>query len=105
METQCVVAIVRPETLDALEKEIRKIDAHGVTITRVKGFGTHLNPYSNHWETEHLKIEIFTRTSDVDALVDTIMSVAHIDAPGDGIVAVMPVTGFYSIHTMKPVVP
>ncbi|WP_407973359.1 P-II family nitrogen regulator (plasmid) [Burkholderia pyrrocinia] len=105
METQCVVAIVRPETLDALEKEIRAIDTHGVTITRVTGFGTHLNPYSDHWETEHLKIEIFTRAADVDALVDAIMRVAHVGAPGDGIVAVMPVTSFYSIHTMKSVIP
>lgn len=34
METQCVVAIVRPETLDAIEKEIHSIDTHGVTITK-----------------------------------------------------------------------
>ncbi|EKS72747.1 P-II family nitrogen regulator [Caballeronia sp. Lep1P3] len=105
MEAQCVVAIVRPETLDALEKEIHAIDTHGVTITRVKGFGAHLNPYADHWETEHLKIEIFTRASDVDALVDAIMRVTHVGAPGDGIVAVMPVAGFYSIHSMKQVAP
>jgi nitrogen regulatory protein P-II 1 len=105
MEAQCVVAIVRPETLDALEKELRAIDTHGVTITRVKGFGAHLNPYADHWETEHLKIEIFTRASDVNALVHAITRVSHVGAPGDGVVAVMPVTGFYSIHEMRRVIP
>lgn len=105
MDTQCVVAIVRPETLAELEKEIRAVDTHGVTITRVKGFGAQLNPFTDHWETEHLKIEIFTRASDVDALVDAIMRIAHVGASGDGVVAILPVTGFYSIHTMKQVLP
>lgn len=105
MESRCVVAIVRPEVLEALEKEVHAIDTHGVTISKVKGFGTHLNPYAADWATEHVKVEIFTRASDVDALVEAIMKVAHVGAPGDGVVAVMPVTNFYSIHTMTEVLP
>jgi nitrogen regulatory protein P-II 1 len=105
MESRCVVAIVRPDVIETLEKELHAIHTHGVTISKVKGFGTHLNPYADGWATEHLKIEIFTRTADVDTRVEAIVKVAHVGAPGDGVVAVLPVAHFYSIHTKAEVLP
>jgi nitrogen regulatory protein P-II 1 len=63
------------------------------------------DPYADDWATEHLKIEIFARTADVDALVEAIMKTTHVGASGDGVVAVLPVSHFYSIHTMTEVLP
>ena len=105
MESRCVVAIVRTDVLHALEKELLAIHTHGVTISKVKGFGTHLNPYAKDWVTDHIKVEIFARDADVDALVEAIMKVAHVGAPGDGVVAVLPVAHFYSIHTKTELLP
>lgn len=105
MESCCIIAIVRPEVLEALEKELHATHTHGVTISKVKGFGTHLNPYAGDWATEHLKLEIFARTTDAQCIVDAIIKVAHVGAPGDGVIAVLPVTHFYSIHTKSEVEP
>lgn len=105
MESQCVVAVIRPEVLGPLKKALHAIHTHGLTISKVRGFGTHLNPYADDEAIGHLKIEIFVRTDNIDALVKAIMEVAHVGAPGDGVIAVLPVTHFYSIHTMAEVLP
>ncbi|PMS19707.1 P-II family nitrogen regulator [Trinickia dabaoshanensis] len=105
MESQYIVAIVRPDRLDALEQALHALRTHGITVSKVRGFGMHLNPYADEWTTEHVKVEVFARAADVDELVAAIMEAAHIGAPGDGIVAVMPVTRFYSIHTRAEVQP
>jgi nitrogen regulatory protein P-II 1 len=105
MESQCVVAIIRPDVLGSLRKALHAIHTHGVTISKVRGFGAHLNPYADDEAIGHLKIEIFVRTADVDTLVAAIMKVAHVGAPGDGVIAVLPVSHFYSVHTMTEVLP
>ena len=105
MESQCVVAIIRPDALGTLRKALHAIHTHGVTISKVRGFGAHLNPYADDEAIGHLKIEIFVRTDNVDALVKAIMEVAHVGAPGDGIIAVLPVAHFYSVHTLTEVLP
>jgi nitrogen regulatory protein P-II 1 len=105
MESQCVVAIVRPDVIVALKKALHAIRTHGVTISKVKGFGAHLNPYADDESVGRLKIEIFIRTADVDTLVKAITAVAHVGAPGDGVIAVLPVSQFFSIHTMTEVLP
>ncbi|WP_235443128.1 P-II family nitrogen regulator [Caballeronia mineralivorans] len=56
---------------------------------------------ADDWATEHLKIEIFRRSVDVDALIEEIMKVAHVGAPGDGVVAILPVAS----HAMMKVLP
>jgi nitrogen regulatory protein PII len=35
MESFCVVAIVRPEVREAVEKAVREVDTHGVTVSKV----------------------------------------------------------------------
>ena len=105
MESQCVVAIIRPDVLASLRKALHALHTHGVTISKVRGFGAHLNPYADNEATGHLKIEIFVRTADVDTLVAAIMKVSHVGAPGDGVIAVLPVSHFYSVHTMTEVLP
>src|SRR5260370_40751951 len=105
MESQCVVAVIRPEVLGPLKKALHAIHTHGLTISKGRGFGAHLNPYADDEAIGHLKIEIFVRTADVDTLVAAIMKVAHVAAPGDGVIAALPVSHFYSVHTMTEVLP
>ncbi|BBU30196.1 nitrogen regulatory protein P-II 1 [Burkholderia sp. THE68] len=105
MELRCVVAIVRPEVLKVLERRLGTVHVHGLTVTRVKGFGAHPNPFANDWTTEHIKIEIFTESERVDALVKEIMDAAR-DASGDeGILAVFPVERFFRVRTASEAVP
>jgi len=105
MELKCVVAIVRPDVLEVLERKLAAVQIHGITATHVRGFGTHPNLFADDWTTEHVKIEIFVRAEDVDVLVTTIMEIAHVGAVGDGVVAVLPVDRFFRIRTRSEATP
>ncbi|MEM5389941.1 P-II family nitrogen regulator [Paraburkholderia phymatum] len=105
MELKCVVAIVRPDVIEVLERKLAAIHVRGITATHVRGFGTHPNLFANDWTTEHTKIEIFARAEDVDALVTTIMDIAHVGAVGDGVVAVLPVEKFFRIRSKSEATP
>ncbi|ADG20925.1 P-II family nitrogen regulator [Paraburkholderia atlantica] len=105
MEFRCVVAIVRSDMLERLERRLGAIHVHGVTVSKVKGFGAHPNLFSNDWTTEHIKIEIFTQETNVDALVREITAIAHAGAGGDGVVAVFPVERFFRISTASKATP
>jgi nitrogen regulatory protein PII len=105
VELKCVVAIVRPDVLEVLERKLAAIHLHGITATHVRGFGTHPNLFADDWTTEHMKIEIFARAEDVDTLVTTIMDIAHVGAVGDGVVAVLPVDRFFRIRTRSEATP
>ncbi|BCF95914.1 nitrogen regulatory protein P-II [Paraburkholderia sp. PGU19] len=105
MELKCVVAIVRPDVLEVLERKLAAIHMHGITATRVRGFGTHPNLFADDWTTEHIKIEIFARAEDVEALVTTIIDIAHVGAVGDGVVAVLPLDRFFRIRTRSEATP
>jgi nitrogen regulatory protein P-II 1 len=105
MEIRCVVAIVKSDVLETLERRLGAIHVHGVTVSRVKGFGQHPNYFSNDWTTDHIKVEIFTSESNVDALVSEITAIAHTDGGGDGVVAVLPVERFFRIGTSSEAMP
>ncbi|MFL9935738.1 P-II family nitrogen regulator [Paraburkholderia sp. RL18-103-BIB-C] len=105
MEFRCVVAIVRSDMLERLERRLGAIHVHGVTVSKVKGFGAHPNLFSNDWTTEHIKIEIFTQEANVDALVREITAIAHAGVGGDGVVAVFPVERFFRISTSSEAIP
>lgn len=105
MELKCVVAIVRLDVVEILERKLGAIHVHGVTVTRVRGFGAHPNLFADDWTTEHVKIEIFAQAENVDALVKTIMDIAHAGAIGDGVVAVFPVEKFFRIRNQAEAIP
>lgn len=105
MELRCIVAIVRPEVLKVLERRLGTVHVHGLTVTRVKGFGAHPNPFSNDWTTEHIKIEVYTESERVDALVQEIMDTARGASGDDGILAVLPVERFFRVRTASEAAP
>ncbi|NYH18844.1 P-II family nitrogen regulator [Paraburkholderia bryophila] len=105
MELKCVVAIVRPGVVEVLERNLGAIHIHGMTVTQVRGFGAHPNLFADDWATEHVKIEIFVQAESVDALIRTIMDIAHVCTAGDGVVAVMPVEKFLRVRSQSEAVP
>ncbi|MFM0007681.1 P-II family nitrogen regulator [Paraburkholderia dipogonis] len=105
MELKCVVAIVRLDVVEGLERKLGAIHIHGVTVTRVRGFGVHPNYFADDWTTEHIKIEIFAEAENVDALVKTILEIAHVGGAGDGVVAVIPVEKFFRVRSQAEAIP
>ena len=35
-----IIAMIRPEKLDAVEKELQKIEVNGLTVSSVSGYGS-----------------------------------------------------------------
>ena len=84
MKFSYVIAIVPPETVDALERRLRSIGIGGLTLTKVSA---------------HTKLEIFVEASHLEGLLNALLEVAGSDVPGAGIAAVMPVEKFLHLRT------
>lgn len=105
MSLRYVVAIVRSDILEALERRLASSGVHGLTVTKVKGIGEHANFFSRDWLTDHAKVEIFTEEARVEVITSAIMDTAYTGDRGDGIVTVIPVEKFYRIRTRFEALP
>ncbi|HSH29575.1 MAG TPA: P-II family nitrogen regulator [Thiohalobacter sp.] len=97
-----VTAIVRSRCLDAVEKAVIGQGARGMSVTPMRGFGEYKDFFHEDLLTHHVRVEIFTTDHRSAALVDAIMQAAYTGAAGDGLVAVLPVTGVFRIRSKKP---
>lgn len=105
MNFKYVVAIVRSDAVESVERKLRSIGVGGITLTKVKGFGEYKNFFTSDWLSEHTKIEIFAHESKVEALLTALLETGLSDVPGAGIVAVMPVEKFLHLRTGAEVLP
>jgi nitrogen regulatory protein P-II 1 len=99
MEWRKVVAIIRSTVLEKVEERLRQLGVKGLTVTRVKGYGEYANLSKTDWLVDNARVEIFLAAQEVDAVVNALLDIAHVGAPGDGIVAVLPVEKLYRIRT------
>lgn len=99
MDFKYVIAIIRENALDALQRQLTVLQVRGLTMSKVKGVGEQRDFFSASQLTEHLQIQIFVEASKADAVVTAILDAADSDLPGAGIVAVMPVDRFLHIRT------
>ncbi|WP_454727810.1 MULTISPECIES: P-II family nitrogen regulator [Cupriavidus] len=99
MSTKCVIAIVPSELLEKLERKLATVHAPGLTATKVKGYGEYKNFFSSDLTSVHTKIEIFAEETNVEAITNAIVEVAHSTVPGAGIVAVISTEAFFHLHT------
>lgn len=88
MSLQTITAIVRSALLEAVEQRLRAAGVDGLSVSRVKGFGNYADFYSREWLTEHMRIEVFARSDQVDVVREAIIGAARTGEPGDGIIAV-----------------
>lgn len=105
MNIKYVVAIVRSDSLEALEAKLSSLQIGGITVTNVKGYGEYKDLFSYDRLVEHTRVEIFTEESKVDLLVSALLAAARADPPGAGVVAVMSVEKFLHLRTGSEVLP
>jgi nitrogen regulatory protein P-II 1 len=105
MDLSVVIAIIRRQTLEAVEQGLREIGVRGISVSKVKGYGEYHNFFSEDWMVENIRLEIFTRKDKVDAITSAIMKSAHTGSPGDGMVAVYPIDKFYNIRLRSEATP
>lgn len=101
-----IIAIVRPEKLEALKDALFAIDVRGMTISQVNGCGNQHGWKEYYRGTEVLlnmvpkvKFEIVVPDEEVDLIVDTILECAQTGEVGDGKIFISPVEEVVRIRT------
>ena len=96
-----VMAIIRPEKLEAVEDALKALNVRGISVSKVKGFGEYANFYTSDWLCTHARVEIYAEEERGDELASAIMQAAHTGVEGDGIVTVTPVQSVYHVRLQK----
>ena len=101
-----VTAILKPFKLDDVKGALEAVGIKGLTVSEASGYGRqrgHTEVYRGAEYTVSLvpkiRIEVLVDDKDVDAVVDSIISVAQTGKIGDGKVWVMPVEQVIRVRT------
>ncbi len=101
-----VIAIFRPEKLQAVKDALKDAGINGMTITHVTGRGTQSGiKFTNRVgefcidEIEKVKIESVVEDSEVETVINTIHDAAVTGKMGDGRIFVIPVETSIRIRT------
>lgn len=105
MEVRIIVAIIRRDRLEAVERKLQDIGVERISVAKVKGYGEYHDFFARNWMVEEVRVEIFTRKEEVEGITSAIMEAAHTGLPGDGVVAVIPVEKFFLIRTRSEATP
>lgn len=105
MDLKLIIANIRSDKLDAVEKRLEKLNVERINVAKVKGFGEYHNFFAANWLTTEVRVEIFTKAEEVDTITTAIMEAAHTGVPGDGVVAVLPIERLYLVRTRSEATP
>lgn len=105
MDVNLIIAVIRRDKLEEVEKKLQDIGVERITVSKVKGYGEYHDFFARSWMVEEVRVEIFTRKDEVKAITAAIMEAAHTGLPGDGIVAVIPVERLFLIRTRAEATP
>jgi len=105
-----IIAMIRPEKLDSVKKEIQKIGAHGLTVSSISGYGAqggHLNVDRTKTEKyeanllDKVKIEIAVKDEFLQTTVEAIeRGSKDVDGYiGSGKIFVLPLENVIRIRT------
>jgi nitrogen regulatory protein P-II 1 len=101
-----VVAIIRPDKVDAVKVALEKIGCVGMTLTEVKGRGRQKG-ITQQWRGREFrvdllpkaKVEVVVEAEKVDEVVDTICESAKTGMVGDGKIFVSPIERIVRVRT------
>lgn len=101
-----VVAVIRPEKLEAMRTALSSIDVYLMTVTDVRGRGTEGGRMEVFRGQEYpvellpkVKVEIAVNDAFVDATIDTIVQSTRTGEIGDGKIFVEPLLDCVRIRT------
>ena len=105
MDIKLIVAIIRRDRLEAVERSLQQIGVERINVSKVKGYGEYLDFFAQNWMVEEVRLEVFTRQEEVETISAAIMEAAHTGLPGDGVVAVMPIEKLFVIRSKSEATP
>ena len=101
-----IIAIIRPDKFEDVKNALEEIGCHGMTVMDVKGRGRQLGvteSYRGHdYRIDILpktELEIVTKDTDVEDIVQTIIDTAQTGDIGDGKIFISPVEDVVRIRT------
>lgn len=101
-----IMAVVKPQKLDAIRTALNALGANGMTVTEVKGYGRQKGHKEIYRGAEYqvdfvpkVKLEIAIADDQVDAAVKAICDTARSGAIGDGKVFVLDLDAVVRVRT------
>ena len=101
-----VTAVVKPFTLDDIQKALEKLGSPGMTVSETEGFGQQRGHKEIYRGTEYdtsfvpkTKIELIVADGDVEQVVDAIVEAACTGEIGDGKIWITPVDDVVRVRT------
>ena len=101
-----ITAIIKPYRLDNVKEALKAVGVEGLTVTEVQGFGRQGGHTETYRGAEYkidfvpkVKVEAVVSDSDVEQVVDAIVTGARTDKIGDGKVWVTPAELLVRIRT------
>ncbi len=95
-----IMAIIRPEKLDAVLKALKQSGVCGVTITKAGGSGKEWHLYEPDVY-PRVKIEVIVSDGEVEKVKNAILNTAHTGLAGDGMIAVYSLSEVIKISTKQ----
>jgi len=105
MDFKLIIAIIRVDKLEEVEKKMQEIGVERINVSKVKGYGEYQDFFERNWMVEEVRLEIFTRREAVETIAAAIMAAAHTGLPGDGVVAVVPIEKLFLVRTRSEPAP
>jgi nitrogen regulatory protein P-II 2 len=101
-----ILAMIQPERLDAVKKELFEIDVKKMTVLKVKGCGQQ-GGFSESYRgqvteinlLDKIQLEIMLNDEFVDGAIDAIVKGAQSGKIGDGKISVLPIERCVRIRT------
>jgi nitrogen regulatory protein P-II 1 len=94
-----IIANFRREKLNEVEKKLERLGVERINVSKVRGFGEYHNYFAQNWLESEIRMEIFTKSHEVEAIALAIMEAAGTGHRGDGVVAILPIGKLYLIRT------
>jgi nitrogen regulatory protein P-II 1 len=101
-----IEAIIKPFKLDDVKEALNEMGIKGMTISEVKGYGRQKGHKEIYRGAEYIidfipkaKMEIIVEASQVDEVVEKIISAANTGKIGDGKIFVLPVEEVIRVRT------
>ncbi|MBI2316972.1 MAG: P-II family nitrogen regulator [Betaproteobacteria bacterium] len=99
MESRLIIANIRSDRMEEVEKALERMGVERVNVSMVKGFGEYHNYFASNWLGNEVRLEVFTKKDHVEAITSAIIAAARTGAPGDGVVAILPIEELYLVRT------
>ena len=101
-----IEAVIKPFKLDDVKEALNEIGIQGMTVSEVKGYGRQKGHKEIYRGAEYIvdfipkvKMEIIVEASQVDEVVETIISAAKTGKIGDGKIFISPLEDVIRIRT------